>query len=103
MAAPLRLQLRVIPRARRTGWDGMRDGRLLVRLQAAPTEGRANVALKKFLAAQFGTPQAAVLMERGQKSREKTVSIQDPTRIPHAIQAYLQHRPGGEASGGEAS
>ena len=98
MTEPLRLQLRVIPRARRTDWDGIRDGRLLVRLHATPTDGRANAALKKFLAAEFGTPRAAVRMERGEKSREKTVSIQDPARIPRPVQAYIRHHYGGAAS-----
>jgi len=80
--SPLCLQLRVIPRAGREGWGGWRGERLVVRLTAAPTDGKANARLKQFLAAEFGTAVSAVTIERGEHSREKTVRIDAPGRIP---------------------
>jgi len=79
---PLRIQLRVIPRASREGWGGRRGERLVVHLTTAPTDGKANARLKKFLAAEFGTSASAVTIERGEHSREKTVRIDGPERIP---------------------
>lgn len=81
----LRLLLRVIPRASREGWGGRRGERLVVHLTAAPTDGKANARLKKFLAAEFRTPQSAITIERGDRSREKTVRIEAPGRIPEAV------------------
>ncbi|MGE0625163.1 MAG: DUF167 domain-containing protein [Pseudomonadales bacterium] len=80
--SPLRLLLRVIPRASREGWGGRRGERLVVHLTVAPTDGKANARLKKFLAAEFGTSASAVTIERGEHSREKTVRIDSPRRVP---------------------
>jgi uncharacterized protein (TIGR00251 family) len=80
--SPLRIQLRVIPRASREGWGGRRGERLVVHLTAAPADGKANARLKKFLAAEFGTSASSVTIERGEHSREKTVRIDAPGRIP---------------------
>ena len=44
------LDIKVIPRAGRTGVAGTRDGALLVRLTAAPVDGAANAELIDFLA-----------------------------------------------------
>ncbi len=49
------LTVRVTPRARRTEIAGVRDdGTLKIRLAAPPVEGKANVALIKFLAGLLG-------------------------------------------------
>lgn len=82
----MRLKLRVIPRASRTGWGDMRGEARVVRLTAAPVDGKANERLRRFLADEFGTSLSAVAIERGLRSREKVVEIADPTRIPEALQ-----------------
>ena len=84
-AESVRLELRVIPRASREGWGSHRGDRIVVRLTAAPTDGRANARLIRFLAREFGTPQSAVVIERGETSREKTVIIQAPSRYPAVL------------------
>jgi len=81
----LEILLRVIPRASREGWGDWRGERLVVHLTAAPTDGKANARLKKFLAAEFGTSVSAVTIERGERSREKTVRIDSPRRIPEPL------------------
>ena len=50
------MPVRVIPRASRTLLAGWRDGRLLVRLTAAPVKGAANEALLTLLARGLKAP-----------------------------------------------
>jgi len=80
--ADLLLQLRVIPRARETGFAGIRHGRLLVRLQAPPVEGKANAALEKWLARLCGVTRAAVTIESGGHGRDKCVRVARPGTLP---------------------
>jgi len=82
---PVRLKLRVIPRAASEGWGGRRGERLIVRLTVPPTDGKANARLRKFLAAEFQTPLGAITIEQGETSREKTVRIDSPGRLPAAL------------------
>lgn len=74
-AAGVELDVRVIPRAGRSGLAGERDGRLLVRLSAPPVEGAANEALVEFLAGLFRRPKRSVQIVAGEKSRSKRVAI----------------------------
>jgi uncharacterized protein len=74
--AAVRLDVRVIPRARRTEIAGRRGGALLVRLAAPPVDGAANDALRAFLAERLGVPQRQVAIVRGATSRDKTVAIE---------------------------
>ncbi|MBI5831642.1 MAG: DUF167 domain-containing protein [Armatimonadetes bacterium] len=67
--------LRVIPRSQPEGLAGLRDGRLLVRLSAAPVDGAANKALTAVLAQAFGVSRSRVDLQRGEKSREKEVLL----------------------------
>jgi uncharacterized protein (TIGR00251 family) len=75
MASPVRLEVRVIPRARRTEIAGRRGGALLIRLAAPPVDGAANDALRAFLAERLGVPQRQIAILRGATSRDKTVAI----------------------------
>jgi uncharacterized protein len=69
------IDIRVIPRARRTSLDGMRAGSYLIRLAAPPVEGAANDALIGFLAQTLGLPRRNVTLVAGDKSRNKRVQI----------------------------
>ncbi len=51
-----------------------RDG-IKVRVTAAPVEGKANDALLRFLAKQFGVTPSAIEIVRGHRSREKLIRI----------------------------
>ncbi|MGE0043228.1 MAG: DUF167 domain-containing protein [Vicinamibacterales bacterium] len=73
------LDVRVIPRAGRTGLAGTRDGALLVRLAAAPVDGAANAALIELLASTFSRPRRAVTILSGETSRHKRVRIEGLT------------------------
>jgi len=51
-----------------------RDG-MKVRVTAAPVEGKANEALLRLLAKEFGVPSSSIEIVRGHRSREKLVRI----------------------------
>jgi uncharacterized protein (TIGR00251 family) len=71
--ADLVLHLRVRPRSSPEGIGGVRDGRLLVRVSAAPVDGAANERLIRILSRELATPLATLILTRGVRSRDKDV------------------------------
>ncbi len=69
------IDVRVIPRARRSGPAGVRDGALLLRIQAPPVEGAANAEVIDILADLLGVPHRAVSILSGHHSRRKRVAV----------------------------
>lgn len=69
------LDVRVMPRAGRSGFGGLRDGALLVRLAAAPVDGAANDELIALLAKTLRIPRRAITIVSGERSRTKRVRI----------------------------
>lgn len=69
------LDVRVIPRAGRSGFGGLRDGALLVRLAAAPVDGAANDELIALLAKTLRIPKRDITIVSGERSRSKRVRI----------------------------
>jgi hypothetical protein len=78
----LRLSLHVQPGAARTEAAGLHDGRLRLRVNAPPAEGRANRRLSEWLAGEFGVPRSKVELLSGAGGRRKSVFIKSPKRIP---------------------
>ena len=73
-----------VPNARASevvGWeDDSRAGRVLrVKIAAPPVDGKANAALREFLACHFGLPKSKVVLEKGDSSRIKTFTLPDGT------------------------
>ena len=64
-----------MPRSPVNGIDGIRDGRLLVRVTAAPVEGAANDAVIATIAAALDVPRRAVRVVHGGTRRNKTIEI----------------------------
>ena len=79
MIAPSRdgvvIDIRVIPRARRAGPGGLRDGALLLRIQAPPVDDAANVEVVDILADLLGVPRRSVSILSGHHSRRKRVAV----------------------------
>jgi uncharacterized protein (TIGR00251 family) len=75
-AGGLSFLVRVQPRARRNEIYGEWQGALRVRLSVPPVEGRANEALRRFLADCLNVPLGAVKIASGQRSRLKRVEVQ---------------------------
>lgn len=69
------LEIRVIPRAGRSGFAGLRDGALLVRLAAAPVDGAANDELIALIAKTLRIPRRDVTIVSGERSRSKRIRI----------------------------
>lgn len=46
-----------------------------IKLRAPAVEGKANAALRSFLAKELDLAERAIVLERGQKSREKVIRI----------------------------
>ena len=70
------LQIRLIPGAKRTGWQGLWNGthwRVAVRERAM--DNKANKALVEFLAEETGLPQKNIIITHGHTNRQKTVEI----------------------------
>jgi len=83
------LAVRVIPRSQPEGLAGLRDGRLLVRLSAAPVDGAANKALTALIASHFHISRSRVSLLRGEKAREKDLLLSGLTadEAEHALPA----------------
>lgn len=71
----IELAVRVVTRSSRPGLDGERDGALLVRVKAAPTDCKANRELVRLLAKAVAVPPSSVEVIRGRTSNRKTVRI----------------------------
>jgi len=69
------LAVKVIPRAGVTKIAGTREGRLLIRLAAAPVDGAANDALIAFLSGILSLPARQITVSSGAQSRNKIVMI----------------------------
>jgi uncharacterized protein (TIGR00251 family) len=69
------LDVRVIPRARKTEISGERDGALVVRVAAPPVEGAANDALIAFFSDTLRVPRRAIQIVSGERSRQKRIAI----------------------------
>lgn len=69
------IEVRVIPRAGRSGPAGVRDGALVLRLQAPPVEGAANAEVIDILADLLGVPRRAVSILSGHHSRRKRIAV----------------------------
>ena len=70
-----RLRLWVQPRAARNEVVGIQGDAVKVRLTAPPVEGKANLALVRFLAEQLGVSRNAVELTAGAGNRRKTVRV----------------------------
>jgi uncharacterized protein (TIGR00251 family) len=69
------IEIKVIPGARRKAFDGCIDGRLKIRVPAPPEKGKANKALVAFVAKAFDIRKSDVTIVKGERSREKTLSL----------------------------
>jgi len=76
----LRIEVQVTPRGGRDSIDGVRDGRLLVRVAAAPADGAANESVLRLVAQAVGVPRRAARLIAGATGRHKLVSVEGADR-----------------------
>lgn len=92
VAEGVRLRLKVTPRARREGIEGLAreaDGSvsLKVAVTAAPEDGRANAAVIALLAREWRLPRSTFSVLAGASGRRKTVRVAGK---PDALMAKLR-------------
>jgi uncharacterized protein len=69
------LPVHVVPNAKNDSVVGDHGGAIKIKLRASAVEGRANAALIDFLARQLKLPRYSIVLERGQRSRDKLIRI----------------------------
>ena len=74
--ASTRLSVRLSPRARANEISGRRGDVLLVRVTAAPVDGRANQALCALVAKRAGVAKGRVSIVAGATSRDKVMHVE---------------------------
>jgi uncharacterized protein (TIGR00251 family) len=71
-----RLTVRVTPRASRDAVEGFdAEGRLRVRVRAAPADGQANAAVAELLAKVLGLPGRDIVLVQGASARVKVFEV----------------------------
>jgi uncharacterized protein (TIGR00251 family) len=82
------LDVKVVPGASKTEIMDTQEGRLRLRVAAAPEDGKANLELRSFLAKKVGCPKKDVQIVSGEQSRLKTLSF--PTTCAPLVQALSE-------------
>ena len=69
------LRFHIVPNAKQNKVMGEHGSAIKIKLRAPALEGKANAALRTFLAEELKISERRVVLERGQKSREKVIRI----------------------------
>lgn len=87
--ADLLLRLRVQPRAGPEGVGGLHAGRLRLRVNTPPVDGRANARVVQLLAELLHVPPGSVELLRGHTGRDKDVLVRGAAARIQAVQSML--------------
>ncbi len=71
-----RLAIRVMPGASRAGIGGLRDGALVVKVNAPAVEGQANRAVCRTLGKALGVAPSRLAIVQGERARSKVVAFE---------------------------
>jgi len=66
----------IVPNAKQEKVIGEHGAAIKIKLRAPALEGKANAALRRFLAERLQIPERKIVLEHGQKSREKLIRIE---------------------------
>jgi uncharacterized protein (TIGR00251 family) len=69
------IRVHVIPNAKIDKVVGEHGDAIKIKLRAPAVAGKANTALRRFLAEKLSIPQRAIVLEHGEKSRDKVIRI----------------------------
>lgn len=69
------IRVHVIPNAKIDKVVGEHGDAIKIKLRAPAIEGKANTALRKLLAEKLSIPQRAIVLDRGERSRDKVLRI----------------------------
>jgi len=69
------IRFHIVPNAKQNKVTGEHGAAIKIKLRAPAVEGKANAALRSFLADELKLPEDRIVLERGHKSREKLIRI----------------------------
>ena len=69
------IRVHVIPNAKIDKVLGEHGDAIKIKLRAPAVEGKANTALRRFLAEKLSIPQRAIVLEHGERSRDKVIRV----------------------------
>jgi uncharacterized protein len=81
----LLLHCHLQPKSNCDEFAGVYGDRLKIRVTAPPVDGKANKHLIKFVAKQFGVAKSSVTLVKGELSRQKTLQINRPKKLPEGL------------------
>ncbi len=88
-SAGVLLDVKVIPRAKASGPDGVMEGALRLRLASPPVDGKANAECASLVAELFGLRKSEVEVLRGSTGRQKTLLLRGAT-LEHVESTLLR-------------
>jgi uncharacterized protein (TIGR00251 family) len=83
----LLLDIRAVPGSSKSQLAGLSEGRLRIKIAAAPEDGKANVELRAFLAKALGCPKKDIALQAGEKSRLKTLAM--PLAVKEKLEGII--------------
>ena len=81
------LSLHVLPRSARSGYVGLQDAALKIKITKPPVDGKANAECCALLARLLGAPKSRVQLVRGATSRRKVVRVEGVSPV-HARRVF---------------
>jgi uncharacterized protein (TIGR00251 family) len=78
--ATITLKIHLLPRASRDEICGLHGDALKIKVTAPPVEGKANMALQRFIAKKLNLATSQIEIMAGQRSREKILRISGISR-----------------------
>lgn len=89
MPGGIRLAVQIAANAKTTQVLGVHDGALKIKLHAQPIEGKANLALMRYLADALGVPKSAVTLTHGHTNKRKLLEVTGASLTPELAQQVL--------------
>lgn len=71
----MKISVVVKPHSGKSEIEKAEDGSLVVRLKAAPVDGKANEELVRVLAKHFGVTQKSIVIKQGSTGKKKLIEI----------------------------
>lgn len=85
------LRFHIVPNAKQNKVMGEHGAAIKIKLRAPALEGKANAALRSFLAEELKVSERNIVLERGHKSRDKVIRIEGLSEedVRHRLLATL--------------
>ena len=89
----IRLETTVTPRASHNAIEGVRNGRLHVKVTAPPVDNAANASVIEIIAKALGLPKRGVAIVAGEQSRSKSLALSGITtdEVRRRLSVILGH------------